>query len=50
MFASVRQNQIIQQQQASKKAEKKQAFEPGPRDSYQACGTFGFTRKDFKLS
>jgi len=25
-------------------------FESGAHDSYQACGTFGFSRKDLKLS
>lgn len=44
MFASVRNNQIAQQQ-----AQKK-IFEQSNRDSYQACGTFGFSRKDLKLS
>lgn len=48
MFASVRNTQLVDQKVHLK--EQTKMFESGGQDSYQACGTFGFTKKDFKLS
>lgn len=48
MFASVRNTHAMQLKEPKK--EEKKMFESDARDSYQACGTFGFTRKDLKLS